>query len=283
VKTLTAAAALDKGVVTPATTYFDPSFIKVDDATIKNIEEDGGPGTRSVKDILTLSLNTGAVWLLKQLGGGDINSRARETWHDYLVNHYHFGSKTGIEQAGEVAGYIPDPEKGNGLDVQYANMAFGQGMTMTPIQLAAAVSSLVNGGTYYKPHVVESLVDQSGTVRPTGPEKTGSAVSAAVSEQMRGLMEKVVDFNISPPFRSGYSIGGKTGTAQIASPEGGYYDDKFNGTYVGFVGGDAAQYVVVVRVNEPTIKGYAGSRAAAPVFVDTINTLLDNYGILPKH
>lgn len=77
-------------------------------------------------------------------------------------------------------------------------------------------------------------------------------------------------------------IGGKTGTAQIANPAGGYYDNKYNGTFIGFVGGDRAQYVIVVRVNQPRIAGYAGAHAAAPIFVDLANMLIDTYGVTPK-
>lgn len=77
-------------------------------------------------------------------------------------------------------------------------------------------------------------------------------------------------------------IGGKTGTAEIAKPEGGYYKDRFNGTYMGFVGGDKPEYVIAVSVIEPKIPGYAGSQAAAPIFRDTVNMLLDNVGVNPK-
>jgi len=77
-------------------------------------------------------------------------------------------------------------------------------------------------------------------------------------------------------------VGGKTGTAQIAKPGGGYYEDRYNGSFTGFVGGDKPQYVVVVRVNEPHVPGYAGSKAAGPIFSATANMLIDNFGVLPK-
>src|SRR5205085_6368984 len=134
-------AALDQGVVNKNTTYYDPSHWKVDDATITNIEEDGGAGVRSMQDILQLSLNTGATWLLMQMGGGQINQKARVAWHDYLVNHYQFGKPTGIEQSNEGNGIVPDPIKGFGLNIQFANTAFGQGQTETILQMAAALAS----------------------------------------------------------------------------------------------------------------------------------------------
>ncbi|HSX44438.1 MAG TPA: penicillin-binding protein 2 [Candidatus Saccharimonadales bacterium] len=287
-KPLTAAAALDQGVVTKDTTYFDPSRWKIGDATVTNIEEDGGPGVRSISDILQLSLNTGATWLLMQMGGGQINQKARVAWHSYLVDHYQFGKSTGVEQGYEADGYVPSPTDGFGLDIQYANMAFGQGMAITPLQLGAALSSVVNGGTYYKPYLIEKTVDENNnkvTVKQPQIAKTG-VVKPEVSQTIKSLMEYVISKNyltygMSRP-RPEYSIGGKTGTAQDPKPGGGYYEDRFNGTFMGFVGGDKAQYVIVVRVNEPKIGGYAGSKAAAPIFGKLANMLIDNFSVTPK-
>ena len=286
-KPLTAAAALDKGVVSKNTTYFDPSKYKIGDATVTNIEEDGGAGTRSVADLLELSLNTGATWLLMQMGGGEINQKARETWYDYMTNHYRFGKITGIEQGYESPGTVPDPNKGYGLNIQYANTAFGQGMSSTPLQMGAALSAVINGGTYYKPRLVESTTNSKGKVTKKKPEISGrNVVSPKVSEEMVGLMQGVVNKNYAvygmkkPDGR--HIIGGKTGTAQITKPTGGYYEDKFNGTFMGFLGGDSPEYVIFVRVNEPGIKGYAGSKAAAPIFASITEMLINNFNATPK-
>jgi cell division protein FtsI/penicillin-binding protein 2 len=85
-----------------------------------------------------------------------------------------------------------------------------------------------------------------------------------------------------PQVRSQYMIGGKTGTAQIANPNGGYYPNDYNGTLIGFVGGDRPQYIVIARVNDPKIAGYAGARAAGPIFVNLSNMLIDSFGVTPK-
>ena len=282
IKPFTAAAALEQGVVSMNSSYYDPSFYKIDDATVRNIEEDGGPGTKNVSDILQLSLNTGATWLLQQMGGGDLNLKGRTAWHDYMVNHYRFGQITGIESY-ETEGIIPDPAKGDGLNIQYANTSFGQGMTVTPLQLAAALSALINGGTYYQPYMVESVTYPDGTSDSKKPKIVRqNVISSSVSEQIRGLMQYVVDKNNRPAVRAGFQVGGKTGTAQIPKPTGGYYEDKYNGMYVGFVGGDRPQYAIVVRVNEPGIAGYAGSRAAGPIFTSVSNLLINNFGVTPK-
>ena len=282
-KPLTAAAAMNLGIINANTTYYDPSKIKVGDATVSNIEEDGGAGTRSIKDILQLSLNTGATWMLMQMGGGEINEKARVTWNDYMTNHYRFGSKTGIEQGYEADGYVPDPKDGFGLNIQYANTAFGQGMLATPLQMGAALASVINGGTYYKPHLVEKVVAKSGTEKLTPVTVVRSdVVSKSVGKDIKSMMEYVVEKNNIPAVRSGYGVGGKTGTAEIAKKEGGYHQDKYNGTYMGFVGGDSAEYVIVVIVNEPAIAGYAGAKAAAPIFASVSNMLINNFNVTPK-
>jgi stage V sporulation protein D (sporulation-specific penicillin-binding protein) len=288
-KTLTAAAALDQGAIKPDTSYYDPSRWPLDGHEITNIEEDGGAGTHNIGDILNLSINTGATWMLMQMGGktGEVTQTARDKWHDYMVNHYQLGKKTGVEQGYEADGYIPEPDKGYALQLTYANTSFGQAMTATPLQMGAAISSVVNGGIYYQPHLVDYSVNSSGQKvikRPT--VVNNHVVSPEVGKQMIGLMEYVVDGHKSAfpylNFPSNYIVGGKTGTAQIANPAGGYYGDKYNGTYMGFVGGDKPQYVIVVRVNAPGVGGYAGSQAAQPLFSDLAHMLINNFNVTPK-
>ncbi|RTK94387.1 penicillin-binding protein 2 [Candidatus Saccharibacteria bacterium] len=285
-KPLTAAAALDRGVVSASTTYYDPAQIKVGDATITNVEEDGGAATRSVADILQLSLNTGATWLLMQMGGGEINQKARETWHNYMTEHYRFGKPTGIEQGYEAGGSIPDPNDGFGLNIQFANTTFGQGMTATPLQMGAALSGAINGGTYYQPHLVEQVTNAKGKVTKTQPKKLTTVVGEKTSRELRQLMQHVIAKNHHlyglPAPTDQYQIGGKTGTAEVPKPGGGYYTDRYNGTFMGFVGGDKPEYVIVVRVNEPIVKGYAGTTAAAPIFTGLTNMLINNFNVTPR-
>ncbi|MBI2589360.1 penicillin-binding protein 2 [Candidatus Saccharibacteria bacterium] len=284
-KTLTTSAGLDLGVIKPDTTYFDPGHWELDAHQITNVEEISS-GTHSVPDIVNLSINTGATWILMQMGGktGEITATARDRWYDYMVNHFQLGKATGIEQGYEASGYVPDPNNGYALQLTYANTAFGQALTITPLQMAAALSSVVNGGTYYRPYLVDQIVDESGKVTVNKPKIVRSnVVSAEVGRQERLLMEySLAQHHLRPPFSANYSVGGKTGTAQIANPNGGYYDDRYNGTYLGFVGGDKPQYVVMVRINEPKVGKYAGSSAAQPLFADIAHMLIDNFNVLPK-
>jgi cell division protein FtsI (penicillin-binding protein 3) len=283
-KTLTTAAALDQGVITPNTSYTDPGHWTLDGAPIVNVEGGSGSATRSITDVLQLSLNTGATWMLMQMGGqtGVVNQKARDHWHDYMVNHYRLGKTTGVEQGYEAPGYIPSPDHGFGLQLTYANTAFGQAMTATLLQMSAALSSVINGGTYYQPQLVDKTIDSSGVSHKVAPKVLEShVVSPQVGAQIQSLMESVVKFQ-GLQFGSNYIVGGKTGTAQIANPAGGYYADKYNGTYIGFVGGDKPEYVVMVRVNEPGIGGFAGMASARPIFASIVHMLIDNLGVAPK-
>lgn len=284
-KSLTASAALNMGVIKPSTSYYDPSHWSLDGHQITNIEEDGGAGTHNIADILNLSINTGATWMLMQMGGqtGVVNRQARDRWHDYMVNHFELGKATGIEQGYEGSGYIPDPDSGYALQLTYANTSFGQAMTATMLQMGTALSSIVNGGTYYQPHLVDQL---GGSTKKPKILRTG-VVSSQVSSSMRSLLDYVVRQHFEQGFSylnfpSNYEVGGKTGTAQIANPKGGYYADRYNGTYIGFVGGDKPEYVIAIRVNEPRIGGYAGSGAAQPIFADLAHMLINNFNVTPK-
>jgi cell division protein FtsI/penicillin-binding protein 2 len=288
-KILTTAAALDQGVVNPNTTYNDPSQFVVDGFKIRNIEEDGGARQQSIASLLNLSLNTGATWLLMQMGGGDINLKARSAWYDYLSNHYQFGKDSNIEQGYESAGLVTKPQNnGAGINLTYANMSFGQGILVTPLQMAGAVSSMLNGGNYYQPTLVDAMTDSNGKTNKTKPKIIKSnVVSPAVSQAMQSLMEYVVSEHLKEGFNylnfsSSYSVGGKTGTAQIANPSGGYYSDKYNGTYSGFVGGNQPQYVIVVYNLQPSVAGYAGSYGGQPVFGDIAHMLIDNGYVTPR-
>lgn len=289
-KSLTVAAALDLGVIEPNTSYYDPGKWHLDDHDITNIEEVGGPGTRTVGEIITRSINTGATWMLMQMGGetGSVNKKARERWYDYMANHFNLGKATGIEQGYEASGQIPDPHKGFALELTYANTAFGQAMTATPLQMGLALASIVNGGSYYQPQLVDGIVNDSGQA---GTKKSkvlhANAVSQRVSAQVRQLLynalrQKVANGTRYLDFPKDYEVGGKTGTAQIAKPRGGYYTDRYNGTYIGYVGGNQPEYVIAVRINEPKIGGYAGSQAAQPLFAEIAHMLINNFNVTPK-
>jgi cell division protein FtsI/penicillin-binding protein 2 len=287
-KPLTTAAALDQGVIKASTSYYDPAQWKVDGFKITNIEEDGGPGQRNIADVLNLSLNTGATWLLMQMsrpGGTEITDKGRMAWHKYMVDHYRLGKLTGIEQSYEDPGVIPDPNDGYARDLAYANTTFGQALTATPLQMASAFAAIVNGGTYYQPRLIDRTIAPDGKVTIKQPKVLKKdVVKPEVSNELRPILAYVVDDHyFKRKFNQQlYTVGGKTGTAEIAKKGGGYLENEFNGTYLGFVGGDLPQYVIAVVVHKPRIGGYAGSQAAQPIFGDLAHMLIDNFGVTPK-
>lgn len=279
-KTLTVATALDIGVVGKESTYFDAGYVQVDDSKIKNVT-DLGAGTRTTFDILHYSLNTGAVHLLQQMGGGDITEQGRSTFYDYLINHYLFNTLTGIEQQEEAAGSVSSPTEGDGLRVRYANMSFGQGLSVTLTQFAGALSSVVNGGTYYKPTIIYSKGDGDNQTVQNPVISQDHVVSSRTSSDLVSLMKDYIDVMAPAAKREGFIVGGKTGTAQLAKPEGGYREDAYNATFAGFMGRTRPKYVIVIRLDEGSAaRNFGGFQDASPVFIGIVNGIMDNIPIV---
>jgi len=289
-KLFTTATSLQKGVITPETSFYDPGSWTIDSTRVADVEEDHSTGEQTILSTLDKSLNTGATWMLMQLGGGKVDAMARATLYDYFTNHFQLGQATGVEQGYEAGGFVPKPaDNGAGINLTYANMSFGQAYSATALQMVSGLSSLVNGGTYYQPTLVASTTDGSGNTVQQKPKvvKEG-AVTKKVSDQMVDLLEENNALHIKEGysylnFGPNYSVGGKTGTAEIANPIGGYYPDKVNGTYMGFIGGDSPQYAIVVYNLEPTkYNGFAGAGTGQPLFADIAHMLVNNFGVTPK-
>lgn len=287
VKTLTVGAGLDSGAVGVNSTFPDGTgCYKMDEwpRAICNVEEDPKKAAATMLDTLKYSLNTGVVHVLSQMGGGTINDQARNTMYSYFHDKYRYGQLTGIEQDGELAGTIVKPTDQEGSSIRYANMAFGQGMDNTMIQTASAFSMMINGGTYYKPTLVRGTYQNGQVVEKTPEVVASSVISPVASEQIRDLVwqgRKTGFFGKYDP--EGFKIGGKTGTSQVIDPKTGRYsNDNSIGTYLGFGGSDSPEYVIMVRVDDAKVPGYAGTSAAGPIFNDMSNWLLRYLNVLPS-
>lgn len=284
IKSLTMATALNEGVINPDTTYQNSGSVQVDDATIKNVLQTVN-GTRSMTEVLEYSLNTGVVYALKQLGGGEINRAARDKLFGYFSDNFMFGKLTGIEQSGESPGQIIAPDQAEGNNVRYANMTFGQGMDTTMVQVASAFSSAINGGTYYKPQVVDAYLKDGEISQDIKPEvvKNG-VVTADTSSKLRQMLVEARSKSFKNVDKNGYVIGGKTGTSQVIdSATGKYTDDNAIGSYVGFGGNDTPQYVIMVRVKDAKVSnGETAGAVTAPIFADISNWMIDYLKIQPK-
>lgn len=272
-------AAFDNGTLTPDTTYWEPGYVQVDDRRIVNAFNYAA-ATITVREIINRSLNTGAVHILKSLGGGEINQQARSTYYDYLTNHYLFDKVTGIEQTGEVTGFINSPDEGDGLNVRYANMAFGQGLSITPIQLVGAFNTLVNGGTFYQPTLIANTDEVGHPANQEGIIKANNVVSASTSSQIKNMVRDALEVNYPWAIRSGYILGGKSGTAQVADEQGGYKDNIFDGTYIGYIASSSGdiKYIMLMRLDEPKT-GNLASYEACKIWAELSGKLIDNFAI----
>lgn len=286
IKALTVGAGLDSGAVTVNSTFPDGTgCTQVDDRRICNVEEDPKKAAATMLDTLKYSLNTGVVYIAKQMGGGTLNREARDKLYHYFYDQYRFGQLTGIEQAGESKGIVISPEETEGNNVRYANMVFGQGMEQTMIQTVAAFSAEINGGTYYQPRLVAGNKQRDGSVTEKQPViLKENVLSPQASAEARDLIWQGRKTGFFGQYdREGYMIGGKTGTSQVIDPQtGGYSDENSIGTYLGFGGVDKPEYVIMVKVDDANIGGYEGTTAAGPIFNDLNNWMLDYLKLQPK-
>lgn len=283
-KAMTTSMSLDLGTINPDTTFTDPNCMQIDDAKICNAEGDEKftGRTFTMTKVLQYSLNTGVMWQLQQIGGGDITKAARQTMYEYFHDRYRFGQKTGVEQPGEVGGTIFSPDNVQGNKVRYANMTFGQGVSVTMVQMAAAFSATVNGGTYYQPTLIDGTLDQDGKETANQSKVVSdNVISDSASSNIRKMMFEARRGSW-PTADGGYYVGSKTGTAQIYDDATKTYSkDRTTGTTIGF-GADKdgnAQYVIMVRIEYSGKQGFAGSVAANPVFTKMSNWLAQYEGI----
>lgn len=281
IKTFTMATGIDKGVITPQSTYYNTDSIKVDDTTVRNAFT-GLTGTISMQDVLNNSLNTGTVTIAQRLGDGrHITRGARDTMYDYFYNRFGLGRGTGIELANESAGLLISPKEIEGNAVRYSNMTFGQGLNVTMLQVAAGFSSIINGGSYYQPSVVSGTLkgevvekNEPKLLRRTVSEQTASSVRSMLLNARRSVSYMR---NADKP---GYNIGGKTGTAETLR-NGHYIKSETVGTYLGYGGADAPEYVIMVQVSAPN-RNLEGGLHASPIFTDISNWMIDYLRIPPK-
>lgn len=280
IKTLTMATGIDKGVVTPTSTYVNTDYITVDDQEISNATH-GYTGTITFQTALNYSLNTGFVTVAQRLGDGShITLGARNTMYDYFYNKFKLGQLTGVEVGGEQPGIIIAPDQPDGNAVRYSNMAFGQGMDNTMIQVAAAFSSIVDGGRYHKPTVIAGTVDSKGSYVASPITVPLTAISQTAADQVREMTHAARGLVFARNDRPGYEIGGKTGTSQTLI-NGNYDNNQTVGTYLGYGGDGAPRYVIMIQVSGKN-KALQGARDAGPIFTDISNWMIDYLKLQPK-
>jgi cell division protein FtsI/penicillin-binding protein 2 len=241
-KPITIAAALDKGVVTPTTSYDDRGCAVIGGRTLCNAGRKVH-GPTNVAQILERSANAGAVFVASKLGSPDLYSYLRS---------FGFGDPTGVDLAAETTGRVRPLAEWYPVDL--GTISFGQGISVTPLQLAAAYAAIANGGTLYRPYVVASRRDADGEHR-TAPAPLRRVISAETSATLRTMLTSAVDLGIAKAAAlPRYSVAGKTGTAQIPSDDGRYVDDAYISSFAGFVPAEDPRMVIVVVLERPQSK-----------------------------
>ena len=246
--------AINEGKLAPDTRSTFSNYVTVQGFQI-HTALDKAFGDESMTQILENSDNVGMVWVAGHLEYQDMYDSFKR---------FGFGAPTGIDVSGETSGSIL-PVK-DWRDISRATMAFGQGISVTPMQMAMAWGSLVNGGKLMKPYTVEKIVRSTGEMVETQPTEVRETVSKDTADKVKGMLQSVVDNGQSKKAAiAGYEIGGKTGTAQIADPKGGYYSDQWNHSFIGFFPVSDPQYLVMVKLDHPTTSIYADA-TALPAF-----------------
>lgn len=248
VKPMTVGAGLETGAITYDDTFYCGGYEVVADRTIKCSVYPGAHETQTLSETMKNSCNCAMMQIAESMGVGE--------FVDYQLNVFNFGSKTGIDLPGEAAGITyNDSSMGQ---AELATCSFGQGFTCTMIQEAAAASSCINGGYYYQPHVVKQVINSEGAVvKNIEPELLKQTVSEEVSSHIREYMGSVVESGGTGHYAKveGYSMGGKTGTAQKL-PRG---NGKYLISFIGFAPLDDPEVVVYAVVDEPNVQNQSTS------------------------
>ncbi len=270
-KVITAAAAIDSGLVTPATEYLDTGIVSVFGIPIQNWNE-GVYGEQTMTGVLQHSINTGAVFMVEKLGV--------DLFQHYL-DAFGFGKPTGVDLTGEAAGLVRRPHDPDWSPVDLATQSFGQAISVTPIQIASAFAAAINGGRLVQPRLVAALILPGGTRLDLQTQVTGQPISPETSATIRRMLGDVVDPGWYHPGKPhSYTAGGKSGTANIPTDSG--YAEAQIVSFAGFAPLDKPRILILVKLdeNEDLLTGTA---AAAPIFAALAEEALAYLNVPPDN
>lgn len=273
-KIVTAASALEEGVVTADERFFDAGYIDIGGGRV-HCWRGGGHGSLTFAEAVQHSCNP----VFAELGGLRLGP---ERFYPYL-QAFGFGSRLGIDYPGEAQGIVPVPGRlAHGEILQWANVGFGQGVAVSPLQLLTALAAVANGGVRMQPQLVQGIVDpETGEVTPVRPQPVQRVISEATAriflEMLRATVETGSGTNAAIP---GYTVGGKTGTAQVA--EGGVYTDKRIASFVGVAPIEAPRLVGLVVLYDLKPRPAYGGVHAAPVWRSIAEAALEHLGVPPE-
>lgn len=272
-KVILAAAALSSRVVTPEDTFPDPGRIRINGFTIHDAEPAGSAPALGLADIVARSSNVGAAQIATRLG---------RTAFDAYIRQFGFGQPTGVDLPGEAAGIIRPANQWRDPSLQ--TIAFGQGISVTPIQLLVAVAALATHGIAVHPHVAGVVRDPDGHVVATpGDHPPRRVIEADVADRVLAMMRGVVEQGTGTQAQiDGYTVAGKTGTAQRPSPRGGYDPHAYVASFVGVVPATDPRLAMLVVVDGPH-GAYFGGDVAAPIFREVARQVLWYLHVPPTH
>lgn len=273
-KIITLASAINEGKINLfEDKYYDGGSIMVESARIKCWKK-GGHGAETFLQVVENSCNPGFVVLGQKLG--------TKLLYDYIIK-FGFGSKTGIDLNGETSGILFSLDKMGPIET--ATTAFGQGISVTPIQQVTGVSAVINGGTLYKPYIVKSISEgeTNNVVLLNKPFKIRNVVSESTSKLVRFALESVVQNGTGKnAYIENYRVGGKTGTAQKVK-DGVYMVGNYIVSFMGFIPADKPEYVVYVAINNPKGITQYGGTVAAPIAKNIMLSIIDYQDYLPSN
>lgn len=254
-KVLTMAAALDAGAVEPDTVFVDPGQIEIGGIYIHNWNY-GAWGPQTMLGCMQHSLNVCLTHVAIELG--------TERFYAYMQN-FGLGRPTGIDIAGEAPGRLKQPGDYDWFESDLGTNSFGQGVTVTPVQMLMAISAVANDGKMVSPHILQSMVDNGRQFTPTR-SIVGAPISADTAHTLTQMLFESLKDESSVALVEGYSVAGKTGTAEIATPAG-YTSSMTNASFAGWGPVDDPKLLVYVWLEKPTSSPW-GSVVAAPVFAE---------------
>ena len=265
-KVITMAIGVDTEKITKDTSeYFDAS-VKIGGWTIWTWDKKPH-GKQTMTQVLETSNNVGAVWVAQKVEKGP--------FYNYLKK-FGFGSVLGIDLEKEASSPLKAGKKWR--DVDLATISFGQGISVTPLEMIAATAAIANGGKLYRPYVVSEIQSPDGKKEEISPKEISQVITPATASTVANMMVSVVEKGHGKSAKvSGFKVAGKTGTAQVPKKDGaGYEENKTIGSFVGFAPAENPRFVMLVKLDEPQGVEWAES-TAAPVFGELADWLLRSY------
>jgi len=268
-KPITLAAGLDSKAITPSTTFENTGSVKIGNYTISNVVQEA-IGTRTMTETLEESLNTGAIFAEQKTGD--------ETFKKY-VQDFGFDEKTGIDLFAETQGNIANLSENR--PINFATASFGQGIAVTPIAMANAISAIANNGQLMRPYVVQVIRHANGQEEKTVPKVIRKILSQRTVTDLTAMMVSVVRNGTGKRAQiEGYTIAGKTGTAQVANSDRRGYSDKDIHTFAGFFPAFDPKVLIFIKLDDPKGVRYAEG-SAVPLFKEIAQYLITYYSIPP--